>query len=81
MVKRYHESFPSFSYGFNSRYPLQISPFLWAIHYNRCFVTTPVTTFRIIITALKWTDYPKPNLRELCPKVGDGLIRRRFELA
>ena len=33
------------------------------------------------MTALKWTDYPKPNLRELCPKVGDGLIRRRFELA
>lgn len=23
MVKRYHESFPSFSYGFDSRYPLQ----------------------------------------------------------
>ncbi len=22
MVKRYHESFPSFSYGFDSRYPL-----------------------------------------------------------
>ncbi len=22
MVKRYHGSFPSFSYGFNSRYPL-----------------------------------------------------------
>lgn len=24
MVKRYHESFPSFSYGFDSRYPLQL---------------------------------------------------------
>ncbi len=23
MVKRYHGSFPSFSYGFDSRYPLQ----------------------------------------------------------
>jgi hypothetical protein len=27
MVKRYHESFPSFSYGFDSRYPLQDFPF------------------------------------------------------
>lgn len=26
MVKRYHESFPSFSYGFDSRYPLQGFP-------------------------------------------------------
>ncbi len=25
MVKRYHGSFPSFSYGFDSRYPLQLS--------------------------------------------------------
>ena len=25
MVKRYHASFPSLSYGFNSRYPLQTS--------------------------------------------------------
>ena len=23
LAERYHESFPSFSYGFNSRYPLQ----------------------------------------------------------
>ena len=26
MVKRYHESFPSFSYGFDSRYPLHPLP-------------------------------------------------------
>ena len=26
MVKRYHESFPSFSYEFDSRYPLQFHP-------------------------------------------------------
>ena len=26
MVKRYHESFPSFSYEFDSRYPLQPLP-------------------------------------------------------
>ncbi len=26
MVKRYHESFPSFSYEFDSRYPLQLHP-------------------------------------------------------
>jgi hypothetical protein len=26
MVKRYHESFPSFSYEFDSRYPLHADP-------------------------------------------------------
>ncbi len=26
MVKRYHASFPSLSYGFDSRYPLQFFP-------------------------------------------------------
>ncbi|EBA11810.1 hypothetical protein RCCS2_17816 [Roseobacter sp. CCS2] len=30
MVKRYHESFPSFSYGFDSRYPLQMIPKFFA---------------------------------------------------
>jgi hypothetical protein len=34
MVKRYHESFPSFSYEFDSRYPLQISYYHLVIAYN-----------------------------------------------
>jgi hypothetical protein len=42
MVKRYHESFPSFSYGFDSRYPLQ---FFFALPpfglLGRGFVPTP----------------------------------------
>ena len=29
MVKRYHASFPSLSYGFNSRYPLQNCADIW----------------------------------------------------
>jgi hypothetical protein len=29
MVKRYHGSFPSFSYEFDSRYPLQNFPYLY----------------------------------------------------
>ena len=35
MVKRYHGSFPSFSYGFDSRYPLHISQFCKPFHANR----------------------------------------------
>ena len=41
MVKRYHESFPSFSYGFDSRYPLQRFSFAaWqdALANRRCLI-------------------------------------------
>jgi hypothetical protein len=35
MVKRYHGSFPSFSYEFDSRYPLQHYPTVLALNTKR----------------------------------------------